>query len=105
MISDFIPFGKENAVSKAYLSKMTGADERIVRAAIKRENAELAKKGIAIVSTASHKGYWKTDDVQELEAYEAEQMHRALKIMENLRPVKSLIKAHYEQGQVTIDAK
>lgn len=100
MLSDYVPCGKENAVSKGYLSKMTGLDERMVRQGLKDANKVLIDDGVAIVSTASHKGYWKTDNLDELKAYEAEQMHRAVSIILNLDPVRELIKRIESQNQI-----
>ena len=104
MISDFVLHGKENAVSKAYLSRMTGLDERAVRSELKKINEQIVEaEGVAIVSTASQKGYWKTNDLSELEAYEREQIHRAVSIIMNLAPVRELINKIKESDQVKLE--
>lgn len=103
IISDYVPKGKENAVSKSMLVKITGVDERIVRKNLKEENERLInEEGVAIVSTASRNGYWKSDDLAELEAYEAEQRHRAAMILENLKPIRSLIERIKEADQMKL---
>ena len=50
-ITDFIPYGKENAVSREYLANMTGLDDRTVR-----ELIEKARKDVPIISLK--KGYY-----------------------------------------------
>ena len=64
-IMDYIPTGKENAVSREMLVVMTGLDDRAVRGAIQR----LVEKGEPIFSSSSHKGYWYSDDIDELERF------------------------------------
>lgn len=104
MISDYVPKGKENAVSKDVLVKIAGANERTVRKNLKEENERLInEEGVAIVSTANRNGYWKSDDLAELEAYEREQTHRAEMIFENLRPIRALINRIKERDQVKME--
>lgn len=62
---ELIPYGKENAVSREYLSKLTGWDGRKVRWEIKR----LLKNGEHILSSSSAKGYWRSDDPDEIEKF------------------------------------
>lgn len=64
-ILDYIPFGKENAVTRQELVKLTGLDDRTIRNEIKRLNRE----GIPILSSSHTCGYWLSNDVAELEAY------------------------------------
>lgn len=59
---DYIPEGKENAVTKEYLMRMTGWDDRTVRREIKR----LVKEGVPILSSSHHKGYWISNNLDEL---------------------------------------
>ena len=104
MISDYVPNGKENAVSRDYLAEMTGAEERAIRRELKYANERLiVEEGVVIISTSSKKGYWKTDDLAELEAYEREQTHRAEMIFENLKPVRALINRIKERDQVKLE--
>ena len=52
-ISDFIPKGKENAISKSELMRLTGRDERTIRIMIKDEMRE---RGTPILSTSHGQG-------------------------------------------------
>ena len=73
-----IPIGRENAISKERLQKIWGFDsERVVRRTI----AELRKidngDNFVIVSTSSCKGFYRTDDPEEILKYKRETLNRA----------------------------
>ena len=73
-ILDFIPTGKENAISKQKLMEVTGIkDERLVRDVIKRQ----VESGVPILSSSGHKGYWYSEDIDEIEEFIRENDHRA----------------------------
>ena len=73
-ILDFIPKGKENAISKENLCKLTGIkDERIIRDAIKRQ----VESGVPILSSSGHKGYWYSEDLEEIKEFIRENDHRS----------------------------
>ena len=61
-IVDFIPKGKENAVTRGALCIYTGLDDRTVRKLIK-----IARDGGAPILSSSHSvGYWLSDDISRL---------------------------------------
>lgn len=60
-----IPAGRENAISRAELSRVTGLPDRAVRLEIKR----LVRAGIPILSSSTARGYWYSEDIQEIEAF------------------------------------
>lgn len=62
---DYIPYGRENAVSRFYLSKITGLPDRRLRLEIKK----LIRQGNAILSSSSAKGYWRSEDIDEIEEF------------------------------------
>ncbi len=62
---DFIPKGKENAVSRSELAIKTGLDDRTIRNEIKR----LVKRGVPILSSSHTRGYWLSDNLDEIESY------------------------------------
>lgn len=64
-ILDYIPYGRENAITRQELAKLTKLDDRAVRKEIKR----LTKQGVPIISSSHYKGYWLSDDIDEWEAY------------------------------------
>lgn len=73
-----IPIGKENAISKEELQKIWGFEsERAVRYTI----AELRKMdngdNFVIVSLSTSKGFYRTDDPEEILRYKKETLNRA----------------------------
>jgi hypothetical protein len=67
-ILDYIPKGKENAVTREALCICTGLDDRTVRKLI-----ELARDGGApILSSSRYVGYWLSDDITEIKAFLSE---------------------------------
>lgn len=75
---DSIPIGKENAISKEELQKKWGlTSERAVRQTI----AELRKidngDNFVIVSLSTSKGFYRTDDPEEILKYKKETLNRA----------------------------
>lgn len=52
-IVDYIPFGKENAISRQQLERVTGLSDRDVREAI-----SLARRNMVILNLSNGKGYF-----------------------------------------------
>ena len=52
-IVDYIPFGKENAISRQQLERVTGVSDRDVREAI-----SLARRNTVILNLSNGKGYF-----------------------------------------------
>ena len=117
-IIDFIPTGKENAVSKQKLMEVTGIkDERLVRDAIKSQ----VENGVPILSSSGHKGYWYSEDIDEIEEFIRENDHRAnalskttAKLKKHLYAMKNIkvtpVRQHYRRlssgdviGQMRMD--
>lgn len=91
-IADYIPSGRENAVSRVELHRLTGIPDRDIRDAIKRANRALTVEGKAIVSSAGARGYWITEDMAEMEAYLAESSRRSRSQYQNDAPVRDLVR-------------
>ena len=75
---DSIPIGKENAITKEELQKLWSlSSERVVR----RTVAELRKidngDNFVIVSLSNSKGFYRTDDPEEILKYKKETLNRA----------------------------
>ena len=71
-IADYIPYGKENAISKKKLERLTGMKDREIRLEIKA----LVKKGIPILYSSGHRGYWISEDDAEIAEFIRETEHR-----------------------------
>jgi hypothetical protein len=78
---NLIPYGKENAISREDLSKLTGWDE------IKR----LMRNGERILSSSSAKGYWRSDDPDEIERFLKESDNRRTTEALNVEPLRFFV--------------
>ena len=92
-ITDYIPTGKENAITRERLCKITGLSDRIIRKAVEIKRRE----GIPIMSSAHTKGYWMSDDVDEWEAFLQEYDHRISAMRKSMAKLK---KRYYERTGV-----
>lgn len=90
-IIKYIPFGSENAISKAELKQRTGLTERTICQKMKQANFALTKQGQAIIATSRHSGYWISDDLGELKAYVRESEKRSKSLQKNNKPIYNLI--------------
>lgn len=63
-IEDYIPVGKENAISRYELERMTGLPDRINRRLILK-----ARKKIVPIIASEKGGYYITYDISEIEAF------------------------------------
>ena len=84
---NLIPYGKENAISREDLSKLTGWDDRRVRDEIKR----LMRNGERILSSSSAKGYWRSDDPDEIERFLKESDNRRRTEALNVEPLRFFV--------------
>lgn len=86
-ISDYIPYGKNHAISRTELTRITGLKDREVRKAIKRELG----RGTVILSSAAARGYWRTDDLAEIEAFIRESDHRRTTEAKTIEPLRRIL--------------
>ena len=82
-ITLLIPYGRENAVTRAELSRLTGLPDRAVRDLIKRQVAS----GARILSSSGGRGYWMSDDVDEVAAFVEETRRRSKSTVLNVLPL------------------
>lgn len=71
-ISDYIPYGRTNAISMSDLSKRLGTDPRVCRRLVQRER----EQGAPICSDWEHGGYFMPINKIEALAYYRQQKHR-----------------------------
>ena len=82
-----IPYGRENAISRSDLAKLTGWDDRKVRDEIKK----LMRDGEHILSSSSAKGYWRSDDPEEIERFLIECDKRRTTEALNVEPLRFFV--------------
>ena len=83
----YIPRGKANAISRYELSRLAGICEREVRKIIK----DYVEKGIPVLSSSSHKGYWIAENIDEIEAYLKECDNRSKSLYMTNRNLRKLL--------------
>ena len=95
-IINYIPHGKENAVSRFQLVQMTGMSDRKVRKEISRIREEHV-----ILSMENGSGYYQptADDYPELRKYLNREESRAKSVFASLRKARALCE-DYERGRL-----
>lgn len=96
MIIEYIPFGRENAITRRRLCYLTGLKDRDVRSQIQKE----AEKD-PILSRSDGRGYYRPtlQDKEELWGYVKRESSRALSILRRLRQAKALL-ADMDSGRI-----
>lgn len=83
---DFIPYGKENAVSRSQLCKLTGLTDRKVR-----EQISQLRRTHVIINDQSGHGYYRTTDRAEIERYVRQETARLKSIGWSLKAARKAL--------------
>lgn len=86
-----IQIGKQNAITRADLASLWGVSDRAARQIIAEMRADDNGDSFVIVSTSGGSGYYRTDDIKEIEHFRNECRHRAIKCMEPTRKAERLL--------------
>ena len=86
MILQYIPTGRENAVSRADLVELTGLRDRQVR----REIEEARRAGAVIINDGG--GYYLTDNIDDMARAYWRETARALSILETRKTIRKKLK-------------
>ena len=88
-ITDFIPVGKDNAISRSQLVKLTGLSDRIIRDMI-----ALERRNTAILNLQNGAGYYIPSESEkaDLERFIKQEEARAKSIFWSLRGAKSALR-------------
>ena len=95
-----IPIGKENAVSKYRLAANWHVSERTVRRIIQELRAADFGDEYIIVSSSHGRGYYKTDNLEEIEQFKREVTNRA---RNTFLPLKKVNRILGSSGQMELD--
>ena len=87
-ILDYIPFGKENAVTREDLVVSTGMLDRQIRKAIQKARDD----GALILNDCSGNGYYQSDDIKEIYAQYRKDRARALSVLKRLKTMRRMLK-------------
>lgn len=104
-ILDFIPVGKENAVTRKYLINAMQLSDRKIRNLIHE-----ARRDVPIINTSNGVGYYipdmkKASDVEELKHYIAQEESRAKSIFWSLFAAKNMLRPKKDKqvpGQIDL---
>ena len=88
-IENYIPHGKDNAISRERLSEITGLSDRRVRKAI--EYARL--DDVIILNLQDGNGYFQSDNPDEIEQNYRQEYSRAISILARLKYPKQRLRA------------
>lgn len=76
-ITSYIPEGRDRAITRARLCALTGLSDRTVR----REIEEARRRGAIIINTQDGKGYFQTEDLNEIKRQFEQNERRAMSIL------------------------
>ena len=89
-ILKFIPFGRENAISRTSLCMKTGLNDRNMR-----DNINRARKRAVIINLSDGSGYYRptNNDVSEVIKFKKQEESRAKDVFSNLQPVRKFLQS------------
>ena len=87
---EHIPVGRENAISRPELCKMTGMGDRRLRNEIARLRRESTESDLVIVSTSDGSGYFRTDNLDEIRHFTAEMAKRISSTAEIIQATRTI---------------
>lgn len=88
---DDIPIGRENAITYSELCFKWGCNERKVRAILHELSGCDTGDKYILIRSSKGKGFYKTDDVAEIEKYKKECMNRARHTFIPLRKINRVL--------------
>ena len=88
-IETYIPFGRENAVTRTELRRITGKSDRKIREEIEQARRE----GHIIINNQDGRGYYRTDDPDEIAREYRQLRRRAMSILAQQKHMRRLLKA------------
>ena len=87
IVLDAIPYGKDRAVTREYLTAKTGLPDRQVRKAI-----EEIRRNHIILNDQDGKGYYRSYDLDDIERFYRQERARALAVLYRMRPMRILLR-------------
>ena len=97
---DSIPVGYINRKTYSDLEDMWGISRRYVRLVLHRLSEQDNGDGYVLIRSAKSKGFYRTDDPEEIEDYRREVVARATS---HFAPLKKIRRVQGDIGQIKID--
>ncbi len=92
-----IPVGKSNAVDYAELSKRWGKTDRAIRSILHLLSAFDNGDDYVLIRSSKSKGFYKTDDPVEIEAYKAECLQKGRSVFAPVKKINRVLSNNAEQ--------
>lgn len=88
-LAEAIPLGRRNAVPRETLAQKLGMSDRKMRDAIERARRE----GLVILCECNGRGYYQSNDLDEIQWQYMQDTNRALSILSRRKPMRDILKA------------
>lgn len=88
-IETYIPFGRENAITRTELRRITGKSDRKIR----EEIEQARRRGCIICNDQSGTGYFQTDDLDEISRQYWQNKNRAMSLLAQQKYARQKLKA------------
>lgn len=99
-IAEYIPYGRKNAVSRAELQRRTGLPDRTVRVLIE----EARRNKAHILSSSADKGYWQSNDLDEIKDFIRESDSRIKKTAQTVEALREYVATQEGKSIVPVRA-
>ena len=88
-LAKLIPFGRRNAIPRKALAAKLNVSDRATRHAIEQARAE----GLIIINECNGRGYYQSDDLDEIYHQCKQDMRRAQSVLKRCKPMRTLLRA------------
>ena len=96
-----LPIGRENAITYSDLMDLWGMSKRGVRYRLHQLSQQDNGDGLVLIRSSSHKGFYRTDNKAEIEAYKRETLNRARHTFAPIRKINRILEQ--DETQLVID--
>lgn len=96
-----IPIGRENACSYDYLCKLWMMDARSVRRALHFLSSYDNGDNLILIRSSNRKGFYRTDDKEDIAAYRAECLNRGRRTLTPLKKIDRVLSPDF--GQISME--
>lgn len=98
MYWDSLPIGKENAISYAELQERWNCCNRTAREILAQLSMFEDKSNFILIRSSRHKGFYKTDNIKEIEAFRKECLNRGRACFAPIHRINKVLDIHYIGG-------
>lgn len=98
---DLIPIGKENRVTYGELCLAWGVSKRTVRNILHRLSMQDDGSGLVLIRSSKGKGFYRTDNLEEIAAYRREVYNRARHTFAPFRKIDRIL--GHNESQLVIE--